>query len=97
MMRKGSTVYLEARIFGEVEMPYYGQKERSDKVAEELAKSEECFISGERARFLFDYAAKTMKLDLGSYDVKSTRKLLKGISLADIVSESRAAKYENLS
>jgi len=78
-------------------MPYYGQKGRSDKVAEELAKSGECFIVGERAKSLFEYAAKAMKLDLSSYDLKSSRKILKGISLADIVSESRAAKYENLS
>lgn len=74
-------------------MPYYGQKGRSDRVAEELAQSGECFINGEKAKSLFDYAAKTMKLDLSSYDLKSTRKLLKGISVADIVSESRAAKY----
>ncbi len=74
-------------------MPYYGQKGRSDRVAEELTSSGECFINGEKAKSLFDYASKTMKLDLSSYDLKSTRKLLKGISVADIVSESRAAKY----
>lgn len=78
-------------------MPYKGQKDHSDKVAEELAKSGECYISGKRAELLFDYAAKVMKLDLRSYDLKSSRKILKGISLADIVSESRAANYENLS
>jgi hypothetical protein len=35
-----------------------------------------------------------MKLDVRSYDLEKTREVLEGVSLSEIISRARAAKYE---
>lgn len=77
-----------------IDLPYRIYKDSSDKVAEKQAQLGECFITGKKLDALSEYAEKVMKLDLKSYDIDSTKKILSGISLSAIVSEMRAAKYE---
>ncbi|MGH9876125.1 MAG: hypothetical protein ACREBU_14055 [Nitrososphaera sp.] len=75
-------------------MPYKMYRDSTDKAAEKIASSGECFVTGDRIDAISEFAEKTMKLNLKSYDIKSVRNILRGISLSSIVSEGRAAKYE---
>ncbi|WP_337863055.1 hypothetical protein [Nitrososphaera sp.] len=80
-------------------MPFKLYKGSSDTIAAELAKTRECFIGAKGIDEMADYAQNVMKLDIRSYDLEKTKKILEGVSLSEIVSRARAAKYgtkENL-
>ncbi|NWG38248.1 hypothetical protein [Nitrososphaera sp.] len=75
-------------------MPFKLYKGSSDAIAAELAKTRECIIGAKEIDEIADYAQNVMKLDVRSYDLDKTRKILQGVSLSEIVSRARAAKYE---
>ncbi|MGH9878205.1 MAG: hypothetical protein ACRD5H_11250 [Nitrososphaerales archaeon] len=81
-------------------MPYHrSHKEILDRVVNELAKSGEYRIKGEKLREIIKSTADSLGLDLSKpYDIEKTRKILgKGTAMSEIVSELRKSAYEELS
>jgi hypothetical protein len=77
-------------------MPYPVYKEKSDKAAERLARSGTCYLKIEKLDSLVEQIEHTLKIDLKKpYDIESTKKILKGVSLSEIVNKMRAEKYED--
>jgi len=75
-------------------LPYRLYKDKSDIIAEKLAKSREGYIEGERLDRMVEFIEEEMKLDLKSYDIESTKKILSGVSLSKIVSRMHSEKYQ---
>jgi hypothetical protein len=76
-------------------MPYRVYKDKSDRIAEKLAKSGVCYLSTEKIGLLREKIEDEYKIDLKSYDIESSKKFLKGISLSEIVNKMRAEKYDD--
>jgi len=76
-------------------MPYPVYKDKSDKVAERLAKSGTCYLNVEKIDSLKEKIEKDLKIDLKSYDINAAKNILKGVSLSEIVNKMRAEKYED--
>jgi len=81
-------------------MPYHrDHKEILDKLINELAKSGNYRIKGEKLREVIKYIAESLGVDLSKpYDLQKTRKILgKGTAMSEIVSEMRKSAYEDIS
>jgi len=81
-------------------MPYHkDHKEILDRLVNELAKSGEYRIKGEKLREIIKYTAESLGVDLSKpYDLEKTRKILgKGTNMSEIVSEMRKSAYEDIS
>lgn len=76
-------------------MPFKIYKSRSDVIAAELAKTGECVIGAKGIDEIAEYAQNVMKLDVRSYDLEKTRKILQGVPLSEIASRVRAAKSKD--
>ncbi len=78
-------------------MPYH--KEILDRLVNELAKSGEYRIKGEKLREIIRHTAESIRVDLSKpYDLEKTRKILgKGKPMSDIVSQMRESTYEDIS